>query len=521
MEGKTKKTRILTPVFWTALAIILAIIAAALLAPEGFGHAAEVTRNFIGNTFGWYYILLTSAVVLVCAVLMIGPTGRIRLGGDDDKPEYSTFSWVAMLFSAGMGIGLVFYGAAQPLSYYAVSSPEAPVMSQKALEDSFKWSFFHYGVHAWAVYGIVALALTYFLFRKKEKALVSTTLQPLLGDRMNGPRGRLVDVFTILATVTGVAASLGFGAVQINSGLNTVFGVPEQFKWQLVIIIISTVLFLTSATTGLQKGVKVLSNLNMILALILMVLAFLIGPKVRIANTFVEATGNYIYDFIRMSFLTGANDAHLQAWTQQWTIFYWSWWIAWAPFVGIFVARISKGRTIREFVFYVILIPTLFSTIWFTVFGCLSTGAAQKNPAIASLPIEQMLFATFDQYPLKKLLSVLAIILIFSFFITSADSASFVLAMQSEDGSLEPHNSIKIVWGISVSTIAAVLLRAGGLDALQNVMIILAFPFSILLILMTISLIKELHKERRKLGLFIVPPVREHKENESVHNKQE
>lgn len=516
-QGRIKK--ILTPVFWISMAVMLVIIALSLFIPQGFGHAMAVTRTFLGNTFGWYYILLTSAVVLVSAILMFGPTGRIRLGGEDERPEYSTASWIAMLFSAGMGIGLVFYGAASPLSYYAVNSPEAPLMSEKALEDSFKWSFFHYGVHAWAVYGIVALALTYFQFRKHEKALVSSSLRPLLGDRVDGPLGRFIDVLTILATVTGVAATLGFGASQINSGLHTVFGAKEGYGPQLIIIAVCTVLFLTSAVTGLQKGVKVLSNLNMILALILMVLAFLVGPKVRIANTFVQATGDYISDFIRMSFWTGANSAHARGWIQEWTVFYWSWWIAWAPFVGIFIARISKGRTIREFVFNVILVPTFMSTIWFTVFGCLSTGAAQKNPAIAKLPIEQMLFASFDQYPLAKLLSVIAIILIFSFFITSADSASFVLAMQSENGALEPHNSIKVVWGITVSAIAAVLMFAGGLEALQNVMIILAFPFSILLILMTISLCKDVHKERQKLGLYFIPPTREPEDQKAAEKK--
>ncbi len=257
--------------------------------------------------------------------------------------------------------------------------------------------------------------------------------------------------------------------------------------------------------SGLDRGVKMLSNANMIIACVLMIIAFFIGPTVRIMNTFTESLGEYMQDFLRMSARTGAADPAQQAWIDSWTMFYWSWWLAWSPFVGIFIARISKGRTIREFMACVLLVPSLFSFIWFSVFGVLSTSAVEKAPEIAQMPLEKMLFATFEQYPLEWVMGIIALLLVFSFFITSADSATFVLAMQSERGTLQPSNKTKLIWGIAVSVIAAVLLNVGGLNALQNVLIIVALPFAILLLFVTVSLLKELHYERKKMGLYIKP----------------
>ncbi|MDD5887454.1 MAG: BCCT family transporter [Oscillospiraceae bacterium] len=504
---KKAKQHIVTPVFAAALCVMAAILAAALITPAGFSTAANQVKGFLSRNFSWYYILLASGIVLVSTYLMLSPAGRITLGQPGEKPEYSTASWVAMLFSAGMGIGLVFYGAALPLTYYAKESPMAKPGTEEALSQAFQWTYYQQGIHAWAIYGIVALALAYFQFRKKDNALISSTLRPLLGQKVDGGIGRVIDVFTIIATVTGVATTLGFGAAQINSGLNSVFGVREKLSTQFIIIAVCTVAFLISATTGLQKGVKVLSNGNMFLAFALLILAFLVGPKAKILNTLVESTGNYIFKFTQMSFFTGASSAHANQWVQNWTFFYWAWWIAWAPFVGIFIARISRGRTIREFTFNVIFLPTIISILWYGVFGTLSTSAAQSHPSLIALRDEQVLFATFSHYPLARTLSVIAIVLIFSFFITSADSASFVLAMQSENGRLEPHNRIKVVWGVTLALIAAVLLYAGGLQALQDVMITLSFPFSVIMILMVISLAKDIHRERIRLGLYLIPPV--------------
>ncbi|MCR5665203.1 MAG: BCCT family transporter [Eubacterium sp.] len=491
--------------FWIALIAIAAIVITSLVFSTSVQAFTERIRDAISHNCGWFYLLLVLVLIGVCIIMMISPTGKIRLGDPDSRPEYSTISWIAMLFSAGMGIGLVFYGAAEPLSHYAIDAPEADVMTQQAYSDAFKYSFFHYGIHAWAIYSVVGLAIAYFLFRKKESTLLSATLKPLLGKAVDGKLGKVLDSLTIFATVIGVATSLGSGAMQINGGLNELFNIPQNFNVQLLIIIVATVLFMASALSGLDKGVKTLSNLNMILAVVLMIVAMIIGSGVKMMNTFTETLGEYMQDLLRMSTNTGIGNPTQQEWINNWTIFYWAWWLAWSPFVGIFIARISKGRTIREFVGYVLLIPSVFSFLWFSVFGVLSTDAFGMDASIAEKPFSQLLFATFDKYPLAGLLSIVALILVFSFFITSADSATFVLAMQSENGNMHPNNKIKVIWGVMVSAIAAVLLRAGGLDVLQNVLIIAAFPFAILLLLVMISLIKELNYERKQMGLYITP----------------
>ncbi len=500
-----KKHLTVSPAFWIAVVTVTAIILCALIFTSDFENFTCVLRNRISKDFGWFYLLTIMLLVGVSIYLILSPVGKIRLGDPNSHPEYSTMSWIAMLFSAGMGIGLVFYGAAEPLSHYAVQAPEAAEFSREALHDAFKYSFLHYGIHAWAIYAIVSLSLAYFQFRKKERTLLSVTLKPLFGKLTDGKVGYAIDSFTIFATVIGVAASLGIGAMQINGGLNELIGIPENFNIQFIIIIVATILFISSSLSGLDKGVKFLSNANMFIACLLMLVVFIIGPGIRIMNTFTETLGEYLHDFLRISARTGAGNPKQQEWINSWTMFYWSWWLAWSPFVGIFIARISKGRTIREFISFVLLVPSLFSFVWFSVFGVLSTNAVENAPEIAAMPIERMLFATFEQYSLSGILSIVAILLVFSFFITSADSATFVLAMQSERGTLHPRNKTKLLWGIIVSMIAAVLLNAGGIAALQNVLIIVAFPFALLLILITISLLKELNYERKQMGLYLNP----------------
>lgn len=516
---RKKKKSDLTLSFWIALAAVGVVVICSLVFSSGFEEFTGAVRDAISRNFGWFYLLSVLALVGVCVALFISPSGKIRLGDPDSKPEYSTVSWIAMLFSAGMGIGLVFYGAAEPLSHYAVSAPEAKTFSREALCDAFKYSFFHYGIHAWAIYAIVALAIAYFQFRKKESTLLSATLKPIFGKAMDGRIGKAVDSLTIFATVIGVATSLGSGALQINSGLNDMFGVPENYPIRLLIIVVATVLFMASALSGLDKGVKTLSNLNMIIACALMLIAVFLASGTQVINTFAETVGQYFQDFIRMSTRTGLGSPEEQEWINRWTMFYWSWWLAWSPFVGVFIARISKGRTIREFLGYVLLVPSLFSFLWFSVFGVLSTNALETNPGLKNVRFENILFSTFNEYPLAPVMSIMALILVFSFFITSADSATFVLAMQSEGGSLKPKNRIKVLWGVLVSLIAAALLWAGGLDALQNVLIIVALPFSLLIVLVTVSFIKELRYERNQMGLYLNP--KRHPEKESPFRSYE
>jgi len=492
--------------FYIAIPVILLIVILAIAIPDQFNNLTGTIKNFISSRFGWLYLLVASFLVLLCFYFMLSPKGKIRLGDPDSKPEHSTISWIAMLFSAGMGIGLIFYGAAEPLSLYAVSSPEATEYSSQALSDALKYSFFHYGVHAWSIYAIVGLALAYFQFRKKENTLISHTLKPLFGKSMDGIAGKIIDSLVIISTVAGVSTSLGFGASQINGGLNYLWKVPKAFWVQLIIIAVATVLFLFSALSGVNKGIKVLSNINIVIAVLLMFVAFFVGNGVYALENTSESFGEYISDFFRLSFYTAANGtAGQKEWIQNWTLLYWSWWFSWSPFVGVFIAKISKGRTIRQFVAYIILIPTIFSVLWFGIFGSLSISAVNADPTIASMPIEQMLFGVFNQYPLGKILSVIAIVLVFTFFITSADSATMVLGMQSENGTLNPSKKSKVIWGISVSTIAAVLLYAGGLKALQNILMIFALPFVIIVIFISISLIKETSFEAHAMGLSIRP----------------
>lgn len=486
-----------TKVFWIALALVILAAAYGAIAPGNFAEVTGRIESFLTTSFGWYYLLIVSVMVLFCLFFLISPMGQIRLGKDTDRPEFSFVSWVAMLFSAGMGIGLVFFGAAEPLSHFAIDPATAEPGSAEAFKESMRFTFFHWGIHAWSIYGVVALALAYFQFRKGEPGLVSSTLKPLFGNKMNGPWGILVDVIAVFATAVGVATTLGFGTIQINEGLAYLFeGVPSNnFTVQLIIVIVVTVLFLGSAWSGLSKGIKYLSNTNMVLAAVLFVLVLVLGPTLLILNTFTDTLGSYFQNLIGMSFRAAPIDEENRAWIDGWTIFYWAWWISWAPFVGIFIARISKGRTIRQFLFGVLLIPTIISFIWFAAFGTSAMNVQDSGIDLTGLLTSEVLFGVFHEMPMGIILSIIAIVLVAIFFITSADSATFVLGMQSTNGSLDPANSVKLVWGISQSLIAVILLSVGGLDALQTALIIAAFPFSFIMLLMMGSFYKSISEE--------------------------
>jgi glycine betaine transporter len=489
-------------VFYVSTAILVLLVIVGVLIPDTLERITSNIQTFISDAFGWYYLILVTVFVIVCLYFLISPLGRIKLGKQDDKPEFSRPTWFAMLFSAGMGIGLVFWGTAEPLSHYAISSPTGETGTSQAIKDSLRFTFFHWGLHAWAIYGIVALVLAYFTFRHGERGLISATLKPIFGDRVEGGIGKFIDIIAVLATVVGVATTLGFGAVQINGGLSYLFGIPSNIFVQFVIILIVTVLFMISAWSGLSKGIKILSNTNMILAVLLFALMFILGPTLFILNLFTNTVGTYMQNIARMSFRIAPLDEVSRDWINGWTIFYWAWWIAWSPFVGIFIARVSKGRSIREFVFGVLLVPSVIGFLWFSTFG--GTAISLEHNGIASLSdlaVEETLFGVFANYPLGILLSVLAIILIGTFFITSADSGTYVLGMMTTNGSHTPGNKVKLTWGILLSATALVLLYSGGLKALQNTMIAAALPFSIIMALMTWSLIKSLHKEAKELGI--------------------
>ncbi|OCA88688.1 glycine/betaine ABC transporter permease [Bacillus sp. FJAT-27225] len=500
-------------VFWISVAVILVAVIFGVAAPNSFEEATANLQVFLTSTFGWYYLILVTIIVVFCVFLIFSPVGAIKLGKPDEKPEFSKASWFAMLFSAGMGIGLVFWGAAEPLSHF-MNPPLAEAGTAEANKEAMRYTFFHWGIHAWGIYAIVALSLAYFNFRKGEPGLISATLKPVLGKKaMEGNLGTVIDVFAVVATVVGVASTLGFGAAQINGGLSYLFGIPNNFTVQFIIVAVVTVLFTISASTGLAKGIKILSNANMYIALGLLILIFIAGPTILILNMFTDSLGGYIQNIVQMSFRIAPFNEEHRSWINSWTIFYWAWWISWAPFVGIFIARVSRGRTIREFVIGVLLLPAIVSFIWFAVFG---TTAIEVQKAVSAdlsqLATEEVLFAIFNELPWTNILSIIAIALVGIFFITSADSATFVLGMQTTYGSLTPPNSVKVTWGIAQSLVALVLLYSGGLQALQNTLIGVAFPFSFIIILMMISLYRSLVKEKEELGLYLKPKPRKKKE---------
>ncbi|WP_033826465.1 glycine betaine uptake BCCT transporter [Bacillus andreraoultii] len=490
----------LTSVFIYSAVILLLLVIFGIFSPNLLESVTASIQDFITNAFGWYYLIVVTCFLAICFYLFITPVGRIKLGKQEDKPEFSRGTWLAMLFSAGMGIGLVFYGAAEPLSHYAISSPTGELGTQQGVKDALRFTFFHWGLHAWAIYGIVALILAYYSFRKNEPVTISATLKPILGNKVTGRTGKLIDILAVLSTVFGVATTLGFGAMQINGGLSYLFHIPTSFWIQLVIIIIVTFLFTLSSLSGLGKGIKILSNANMFLAFLLLFMMFFIGPTLTILNLFTDSIGGYLQNLPRMSFRIAPLDPEAREWINSWTIFYWAWWIAWSPFVGIFIARVSKGRTIREFIFYVLLVPSVIGFFWFSTFG----GSAIRLEAtsiakISNLAVEQLLFGVFDHYPFGVIMSIIAIILVVTFFITSADSGTYVLSMMSSNGAQNPPNRLKLVWGILLAAISLVLLYSGGLMALQNAMIIAALPFSVIMILMTASLFKSLNEEVKKI----------------------
>jgi glycine betaine transporter len=494
-------------VFYISAGILLLMVLFGVFVPEALETTTANIQAFITDTFGWYYLILVSLIVLVCLYFLISPLGRIRLGRQEERPEFSTMSWYAMLFSAGMGIGLVFWGTAEPISHYMISTPTGVEPgTDQAIRDSMRYTFFHWGIHAWAIYGIVALVLAYFNFRHGKPGLISATLEPVLGDRANGAAGKVIDIISVVATVIGVATTLGFGAVQINGGLSYLFGIPTGFLTQLIIVLIVTVLFMISAWSGLGKGIKILSNVNMMLAGLLLLFILILGPTQFILNMFTNTIGSYLQNLPAMSLRISPLNEEIRTWINGWTIFYWAWWIAWAPFVGIFIARVSKGRTIREFVFGVLLVPSLIGFLWFSAFGGSAIMLEHEGGAkISDLATEESLFGVLANYPLSSLLSILAMILVGTFFITSADSGTFVLGMMTTNGSLTPGNKIKFTWGIMLAVISLVLLYSGGLQALQNTMIVAALPFSIIMALMAISLIKALNQEAKELGIGKIP----------------
>ena len=482
-----------------SIAVVFLVVLVGALRPAEFAEGATAVLGATTRRFGWFYLVATFAFLLFALMIAFSRYGSIRLGDDDAEPEYSNTSWFAMLFSAGMGIGLVFWGVAEPLSHFADAPPGIVARTPEAARAALRYAFFHWGLHAWGIYAVLALAIAYFSFRKGESGLISCTLVPLLGARARGGVGTVVDILAVIATAFGVATSLGLGTLQINGGLARLTGLPTTLAVQLAIIAVVTVLYLASAMTGLDRGIRILSNVNLLVACTLLAVTLLVGPTSFIVDAFTTTLGDYLQNLVQMSLrLTPFAGGE---WIATWTLFYWAWWIAWAPFVGTFIARVSRGRTIREFVLGVLVAPSLFGFLWFAVFGGAALELELFRGAGLATAIEQdvttALFLTLERMPLGTVLSVVATLLIITFFITSADSATFVLGMLTSDGSLHPSNRIKLTWGLLQSAIAAVLLTAGGLGGLQTASIIAAAPFALIMLLVCASLFRALQAEGR------------------------
>jgi len=486
-----------TPVYWISIGLASAFVLWGVISPEHLGSVMDPTLRFFMNNFGWFYQIAATFFFVVAIFLIFSKYGKIKLGKDDEEPEFTRLTWIAMLFSAGMGIGLLFFGVSEPISHF-VAPPFIEGGTGEAAIMSLRYTYLHWGFHAWAIYAIIALALAYFKFRKGLPGLMSATLYPILGDRVKGRTGTVIDIIAVFATVFGVCASLGLGAAQINGGLSYLIDIPNNFTIQLIIISIVTLLFLLSAGTGIKKGIKYLSNANMGLAVILLITILIVGPTIFLLDLYTTTFGSYLKNLPEMGLRLAPFDTGSAAWLQGWTIFYWAWWISWSPFVGTFISRVSKGRTVREFVIAVLIIPTLVCTVWFCIFG--GTGIFYEYNLgfdVSGQSLETALFFVYDLLPLGGILSVLTVLLISTFFITSADSATFVLAMQTTNGDIEPPNFVKYSWGIILSASAIILMASGGLEAIQTTIIVSAFPLTFILFLMTFSLIKALNQENK------------------------
>ena len=484
-------------VFRISLLLVVALAVIAGLAPDPFEQATSAALAAVISHAGWLYLLIVFLTLLFLAFLAFGPLARLRIGGRDAEPEFSSLAWLSMLFAAGMGIGLVFWGAAEPVSHL-LNPPEGlepgtPIAAGAAM----RYTFFHWGLHPWAVYALMGLAIAWFQYNRNGRGLISDLLQPLIGDRHLGWMGKVVNIVAVVATAIGVATTLGFGTIQITAGMARVFGLPGGLGMQLLVIGIAFVLYMGSTATGVDRGIKWLSSFNLGLAALLLVAVVALGPTGFIFETFTTSLGGYINSVVQMSLRMAPFSE--STWVGDWTIFYWAWWISWSPFVGAFIARVSYGRSVREFVFGVVALPTLLGFAWFSAFGGAALwgqmfGGADMAGALAQ-GYETVLFRMYDTLPLTGLLSALSILLLAIFFVTSADSAVLVLGSMSSETPGDPSLPRKFAWGIAVALIAGAMLLAGGLDALQTLITVVALPFALLLVGVMVSLYRVLSIE--------------------------
>jgi choline/glycine/proline betaine transport protein len=488
------------PVFYTSSIIIACLLIFAAALPETADSLFKTIQAVIVTNGSWFYVLTVAIVLLFVVYLGMSRYGEIKLGPDHAVPEFKFTTWLSMLFAAGMGIGLMFFGVAEPLMHF-LAPPTAQAESIDAVREAMKTTFFHWGVHAWAIYAVVALILAYFAYRQNLPLTLRSALYPLIGDRIYGWPGHVVDIFAVTSTVFGVSTSLGLGASQVNAGFNYLFGLPSNTTVQILIMAAVIGLAVISVATGLDKGIRILSETNMVLAILLLLIVLVLGPTVFLLQAYMQNTGAYLSDLVRNTFNLFAYDK--TDWIGGWTIFYWGWWLAWAPFVGLFIARISYGRSIREFILGVLLIPSAFTLFWMTVFGngAIDQVLVHGKDILATMVNEDSavaLFVFLEQFPFSSILSFIAVIMVIVFFVTSCDSGAMVVDMLCSHGRNDTPLWQRIYWAVGVGVVSAVLLYAGGLGALQTMTIASALPFAIVLLIAIAGLLKALRVEAYK-----------------------
>ena len=504
-----KQTSFNPLVIGATLFFVVLLVAMILIAPEQTQTLLNAAKSGIFANFSWFYVLAFSVFLGFLVILSVSSLGNIKLGNDEEEPEFGFLSWLAMLFAAGMGVGLMFFGVAEPLTHYLsdITTGSAEHKQQEALLHT----LFHWGIHAWAVYGTIALALAYFGFRYKLPLALRSCFYPLLKERINGKLGDLIDIMALLATLFGVITTLGFGASQLGAGLHQLGWISENsFSLQVVVIAVVMSLAIFSAISGVGKGVKILSELNLTLAFCLLIFVLVAGPTLYLLSAFSDNIGTYLSNLVKLSFKTYVYEQEHTGWFSGWTILYWAWWCSWAPFVGLFIARISKGRTIREFIFGVLVIPSMFGILWFTVFGntaiWLNDGEAAGTLGQMISSPETLLFKFLDYLPLSGVTGLVSLVVISLFFITSADSGIYVLNnIASRDKSLVAPRWQAVMWGVLMSVVAIVLMQSGGLANLQAMTLLVALPFAMLMLLMCLSLWKGLNADKKYFDTKVNP----------------
>nr|WP_040606963.1 BCCT family transporter [Salsuginibacillus kocurii] len=490
-------------IFWVSFSLIFLFALWGALAPGLLEVQAEYIYDAIAGTFGWFYLLFVLFLIIFNFYLAFSRYGHIRLGGDDAKPKYSLFTWIAMLFSCGFGVSIVFWGVAEPMTHLETPPPfngNVEAGTPEAAREAMWSAFFNNGIHQWASFTFVGLAISYFIYRQQERSLISDTMNSVIGDTGKKPLRNIVDIIAVLATVMGVATTLGLSVLQINGGLSSVFNVPTGTSTQLLIVAAMFVFFLVSTLSGLDRGIKYLSNVNLGLALLLMIVVLIIGPTGFILNTITMGIGDYLQNFfqasLRLDHYTGGT------WVQDWPVYFWAWTIAWSPFVGMFVARISRGRTVREFVLGVMVAPPLLGLIWIGIFGgtAVNLDLFQDTSIAEAVAVDETvaIFVMLENLPLGAILSVLVIGLLFTFLVTSADSATYVLGMMTSKGDTNPAALLKVIWGTLIAGLAVVLIISAGLEGLQTVSLIGALPFSLVLFIACLSLLKSIRQDYKE-----------------------